>query len=307
MDEVGERNALAALTEADRWLERAVTVQEFQAITTQAALAAELARQANLGKRALNRAMTIKLRAEAGLARAVDAGQADGSIRGHGGGKDPSKIGIPNLTDLGLRADRLREARLIALAADYKPIGAYADAADAADKPLTRSEVIAAGRRIESGIIEGQGDDWYTPAWLFDRLAVTFDLDACAPADPAARSCPARTYCTEADDGLTQPWHGLVWCNPPYSKAAPWAERMIGHGNGILLTHIPHNASWAVDVWRTADAMVPLQALELVRPNGGTYRPGYALTLSGYGDTAARAVARCARITPKAGALWTRA
>ncbi len=284
-----ERSALAALTEADRWLERAVTVQEFQAITTQAALAAELARQANLGTRALNRAMTIKLRAEAGLARAVDAGQADGTIlKGR-----PKSVGDSyTLTDLGLKRDRLREARLIALAADHKPIDAYADAADAAGKPLTRSEVIAAGRRIESGITEGQGDDWYTPPWLFQQLAVTFDLDVCAPADPSSRTCPARTYCTEADDGLTQPWHGLVWCNPPYSKAAPWVERMIGHGNGIMLTHIPANASWAVDVWRTADAMIPLQAVEFARPNGGTYRPGYALMLTGYGPTAAAAAAR---------------
>lgn len=147
------------------------------------------------------------------------------------------------------------------------------------------------------------GDDWYTPRWLFDQIGVTFDVDVCAPDDPTMRTCPAHTYYTQTDDGLMQPWRGLVWCNPPYSEPAPWVDRWLLHGNGLLLTHIPANAGWAVDVWRTSEAAVWLQALHFERPNGDTYRPGYSLMLSAIGD----AVPLLDRVdAPKSGAVWRR-
>ncbi len=38
------------------------------------------------------------------------------------------------------------------------------------------------------------------------------------------------------DDGLSFPWHGRVWLNPPYGKAQDeWLEKMADHGNGIAL------------------------------------------------------------------------
>lgn len=45
----------------------------------------------------------------------------------------------------------------------------------------------------------------------------------------------ARHY-TVADDGLALPWHGRVWCNPPFGReAVKWPRRMRDHGNGIAL------------------------------------------------------------------------
>ena len=67
-------------------------------------------------------------------------------------------------------------------------------------------------------------DKWSTPPELVDRIAEefgTFDLDPCAESHTAKAS---RFY-TIDDDGLTQPWHGRVFVNPPYSDIRPWCEK----------------------------------------------------------------------------------
>jgi hypothetical protein len=139
---------------------------------------------------------------------------------------------------------------------------------------------------------EGYGDEWYTPKWLFDGLGLTFDIDTCSPADRTHVAVPAKRWFTIDDDGLEQAWRGLVWCNPPYSTPAMWAERMIAHGNGLLLTHVPMNAGWAAEVWQTCDGLRLFQAMEFVRPDGTKQRPGYWLMLAAFGPDAARALAQ---------------
>ncbi len=119
------------------------------------------------------------------------------------------------------------------------------------------------------------GDEWDTPRWLLDALGLTYDLDVCAPADPALSAVTAHHHYTAADDGLAQPWAGTVWCNPPYSQPGPWAQRSIEHADGLLLTHIPMNAEWCADVWQHCDAIRLFQAIEFARPDTTTQRPGY--------------------------------
>ena len=67
-------------------------------------------------------------------------------------------------------------------------------------------------------------DDRWTPPSLFKDVASRFgpfDLDAAASHENAL----CARYFTREDDGLTQPWHGTVWCNPPYSACAEWVEK----------------------------------------------------------------------------------
>lgn len=56
-------------------------------------------------------------------------------------------------------------------------------------------------------------------AKLNDRFG--FTLDVCAT--PANAKC--SRYYTIEDDGLSQPWVGRVWCNPPYSQIRAWVEK----------------------------------------------------------------------------------
>ena len=48
-----------------------------------------------------------------------------------------------------------------------------------------------------------------------------FDLDVAA----AAHNAKAPRYYTLEDDGLSQPWVGNVWCNPPYSDCGAWVSK----------------------------------------------------------------------------------
>jgi phage N-6-adenine-methyltransferase len=78
-------------------------------------------------------------------------------------------------------------------------------------------------------------DDCYTPRWVFDAMDLRFDLDVAAPPG-GPWYVPCERYYTAEDDGLTSPWDGLVWCNPPFSKFRPWAERWAAHdGSGVLM------------------------------------------------------------------------
>lgn len=132
-------------------------------------------------------------------------------------------------------------------------------------------------------------DDYYTPAWVFERMGITFDLDPCAPPG-GIPWVPARRFYTQADDGLTQPWEGRVWMNPPYSKPTPWVRRFIDHGNGVAL--LPHSASpWHVELWDTATAWVGVARFQFestVR-NGWSFMPVF---FAAFGDECVDAIGR---------------
>ena len=85
------------------------------------------------------------------------------------------------------------------------------------------------GRFLSNATVatRGTSDDAYTPEWVLDlakrALGGVIDLDPCA--DPERR-VPARRHFTLADDGLSEPWHGTVWLNPPYSDTTAWLRHL---------------------------------------------------------------------------------
>ena len=97
-------------------------------------------------------------------------------------------------------------------------------------------------------------DDYYTPAWMFEAMGLEFDVDVCAPPS-GIPWVPCRRFFTKAEDGLSQPWEGRVWMNPPYSQPTPWVRRFIAHGHGVSLTPFA-KANWFHELWNAADALV---------------------------------------------------
>lgn len=101
--------------------------------------------------------------------------------------------------------------------------------------------------------------EWYTPAWIFDALGITFDLDPASPFD-AETHVPASVKLTIFDNGLTSDWNGRVWLNPPYGPdTGAWMNRMIGHGHGIALVFSRTDAKWCQDAMKSADAFLFLR------------------------------------------------
>ncbi|MFA5942300.1 MAG: DNA N-6-adenine-methyltransferase [Candidatus Paceibacterota bacterium] len=81
-------------------------------------------------------------------------------------------------------------------------------------------------------VVTGKAE-WLTPPEIINALG-NFDLDPCAPVIRPWDM--AKTHYTICDDGLSKPWHGRVWCNPPYgSEAGKWLKKLSEHGNGIAL------------------------------------------------------------------------
>lgn len=69
--------------------------------------------------------------------------------------------------------------------------------------------------------------EWETPQDFFDRLneEFRFTLDVCA----SKKNHKCDKYYTMEDDGLKQPWSGVVWCNPPYGREIRrWVEKAHG-------------------------------------------------------------------------------
>lgn len=104
---------------------------------------------------------------------------------------------------------------------------------------------------------------WLTPPPVLAALggAESFDLDPCAA--PAPRPWPtAREHYVEEQDGLSLPWEGRVWMNPPYTSAdiRRWMNRLVDHGDGIALIFArTETDTFFRCVWEAADAMLFLE------------------------------------------------
>ena len=118
-------------------------------------------------------------------------------------------------------------------------------------------------------------DDWITPRWLVDRLG-PFDLDPCA-SESQPWPCAARSF-TQADEGLLQPWEGLVWCNPPYGRSTEaWLNRMALHGNGIALIFArTETRMFFKFIWPIARCLLFLRGrITFSYPDGSGSKPGH--------------------------------
>lgn len=90
-----------------------------------------------------------------------------------------------------------------------------------------------------------ESDRWVTPGWLTALLG-RFDLDPAS--NPRSTVQARRSYQLErGEDGLTLPWRGSVYLNPPYSAPLPWCERLVRHDGPwcALLKLDPSTRWWA--------------------------------------------------------------
>ena len=133
---------------------------------------------------------------------------------------------------------------------------------------------------------------WLTPRPIVEALGA-FDLDPCgAPGHTLAE----RTYLIDnGEDGLTLPWEGRVWLNPPYGKLAlPFLRRMVEHGNGTALIFArTETASFFETVWGAATAVLFMKGRVTFLDASGVKagaNSGAPSCLVAYGEADARAL-----------------
>lgn len=82
--------------------------------------------------------------------------------------------------------------------------------------------------RVEAEALRNSSDEWFTPAHVVElarQVLGRIDLDP-ASCEFAQRTVQAVRWFGKAADGLSQPWHGRVFLNPPYSH--PLVARFTG-------------------------------------------------------------------------------
>lgn len=135
-------------------------------------------------------------------------------------------------------------------------------------------------------------DTWLTPPEILRALG-EFDLDPCAAPNQPWRT--AKHEIRLPNNGLTAPWNGRVWLNPPYSReAVHWLERMGDHRYGTALVFARTETAWFQQfVWECADAILFLRGrVHFYRPDGTRARAnaGAPSCLAAYGPVDAAAL-----------------
>lgn len=138
--------------------------------------------------------------------------------------------------------------------------------------------------------VSNESDEWYTPSWIFQALSTEFDLDPCSPGVPPS-NVPARAHLTKLENGLTAPWSGSVWLNPPFSSKDQWFERMRQHANGIALMPSRTDSKWLQSCVANAHGLLFLRGrLYFERPSDKMrgHGPPFGILFVAYGERMAQ-------------------
>jgi DNA N-6-adenine-methyltransferase (Dam) len=112
--------------------------------------------------------------------------------------------------------------------------------------------------------------EWFTPLPVFTAMGVLFDMDVASPGRQFVDWIPARIHLTKAEDGLTTPWQGFVWCNPPYglrNGMQKWIDKFVEHGNGVIMLPGYTYTRWFHDLVMKVDCILfPLYKLQFINP-----------------------------------------
>jgi len=100
-----------------------------------------------------------------------------------------------------------------------------------------------------------------------------FDLDPASGCEPQPI---AENRYTEEDDGLSSPWFGSVWLNPPFSDKTPWYKRLVNqyeHGevtSAAAIATVDPSARWFHDYFSTADRICYLEGRDWYLGHGSS-------------------------------------
>jgi phage N-6-adenine-methyltransferase len=90
--------------------------------------------------------------------------------------------------------------------------------------------------------------DWKTPVMLFAALDSEFHFSVDVCASPWNAQC--EKYFTIENNGLSQEWNGVCWCNPPFDESQKlwvrkaWEEAQRGCTVAVIIPGNYHDSEW---------------------------------------------------------------
>lgn len=118
------------------------------------------------------------------------------------------------------------------------------------------------------------------------RAVGGFDLDPAAGCEPTQI---ADERYTPEDDGLSSPWHGWVWLNPPYDAKKAWYRRLwrfIESGDiegAVAVAAGTTSSEWFQEYLSTADVICFLEDRDVYLDEGDS--PSFATFLGVWNPT----------------------
>ena len=123
-------------------------------------------------------------------------------------------------------------------------------------------------------------NEWYTPTEYIEaarEVMGSIDLDP-ASCEVANRIVKAKQYYTIEDDGLSKPWLGNIWLNPPYSSdlIGKFVEKAVceNYDQAIVLVNNATETNWFQMLITKASAVVfPKGRVRFYMSDGKTGAP----------------------------------
>ncbi len=220
---IDSTNVIAKLTQAERWLAEAKSLDDLKDIHDIAVAAETYAKAHRLGLAAENHAMEVRLLAARRIGELVPPTPPEvKGKRAHG-----KELSALRTTDI--PKQRLSEFRKLA----EIPISEFKDRIEVAKE---RAKKLSYNQLLKGDWYQmSESPEWETPQWLFDLLdnEFHFQVDVCA----SENNHKCERYYSRADDGLTQDWPAICWMNPPYGREiALWMAKATAEARkGIVV------------------------------------------------------------------------
>ena len=186
---------------------------------------------------------------------------------------------------LAVRAGLARDT-VMALACGQGTVASYLQLA----KALKVTPRIAE-RKSYAACLSSRNQTWQTPPSLLAAILAAggraeFDPDPCSSASDGP--VPALTRWTEADDGLSRPWCGTIFVNPPYSRALPkWVAKCAAEADvgAVVIGLVPSrtDTQWWHDHVAYRASIIMLKGR--LRFSGGAHAAPFPSAIVVWGDS----------------------
>lgn len=144
-------------------------------------------------------------------------------------------------------------------------------------------------------LTSSKSNEWYSPSEVVEPARVLFggiiDLDP-ASCEEANEVIQAVTFYTKEQDGLSMPWFGSMWLNPPYGKddnhksnAGRWTRHLIHEysiehiDQAVTLVNAAIGRIWFNELWQFPICF-PYKRIQFWQPGSKRDQPTFGNTIA---------------------------